>query len=80
MTDQSTTPSRAVHQPLALGINIYSEAINAVTAVELGDTAVSLRFGDDRSAVTLFGEIEVVRQAIVEAAAHLGRLTEGEGR
>lgn len=64
-------PSMSDHR--AVTISLHTEAIDAVTVTEVA-TGVSLRLGDDRSGVALFGSLDAVHRLVVEADRQLARL------
>jgi hypothetical protein len=57
----------------AISISLHTESIDAVSVTEVS-TGVSLRLGDDRSGIALFGPVEAVHRLVVEADRQLSRL------
>ncbi len=63
-------------QPLSFSFTVHTETISAVAVVDLwsddtGDRLVSLKLGDDRSGLSLLGQLDDVRRLIVEADRQL---------
>jgi hypothetical protein len=63
--------------PVAMTVTLHTETISRVTLTDLSrahDTLVSLKFGDDISAVSLLGQHGEVRELIVRALLEIIRL------
>jgi hypothetical protein len=59
---------------------MYGEVVAQVRAIDLtSDTGrlVDLRVGSDLAGVSLIGDLELIRQVLLEAAVELGRVATG---
>jgi hypothetical protein len=66
---------------LSLSVTVHSETVGRVEVVDLRsdvDQLVSLKIGDDRSGVSILGDLDGVRAIITEANRKLQVLAEQE--
>lgn len=77
MTEPTVPSAPAARSRRGLSIAMYGEAVVQVRVVDLTSETgrlVDLRVGSDLAGVSLIGELDVIRQVVLQAAVELGRL------
>jgi hypothetical protein len=65
---------REILMSTAITVQLHAETVGHVEVSTIGDEAVSVTFGDDRSGVRLLGPLIDVQELVVEADRQLSRM------